>query len=212
MQGAATTHINKQVKLHSFGRRTTPLVVDTETILFKDKQLKISEVDGVLYWVSPIIFYHYMIGRRYHFAFKAGTEQLDIVFRSYFGISNKYFKKQINKVMDAVWGPITDRLLQQHMAQLKAGQAADFGYCQLTAEGIQIPKLQQQIPWHELVYEKKFNRLVLNNKSNHSIYTNIAFRDNWNVDVLITLLDWLTEQGGLQEIQHTGAKPDAATL
>jgi len=212
MPDSATPRINKQVKLHSFGSRNSPLVIDVETISFKGKQLRIKEINGILYWVSPVVFYHYMIGRRYHIGFRTPDDQLDIVFRSFFGFSKKYFKKLCNKILDAVWEPVTDNILQQAMDALRAGKIADFEHCQVSAEGVYLCRKQHLITWDDLAYDKMYNRLVLNSKTDHAVFTNLELSKCWNVDVLITLLDWLTEQGGLKEIQQTGAKPNTATL
>lgn len=192
--------MNKKVKINSFGSRTRLLQLDDNVVRFCGKSIHRKEITGIKYWISQIVFYRFSLGRKYHIGFKTADGQLDLVFRSFFGISNKYFMKLCDKVLDEIWEPVTDKLFRESTGLLAAGQPVDYEYCQLNSQGVLLPKKQQLITWDDLVYEDKHDRLVLSSRSNHGIWTSFEYETYWNIDVLAAVLDWVTQEGGLEEM------------
>jgi hypothetical protein len=199
--------MNEAVRVSSFGGKEKILSIDEETIRFQEKKIPRQEITGIKYWVSAIEFYRFPVGRQYHIGLKTPSDQLNITLKSYFGIGNGYFHRLCNRIIEEIWDPVTDRIWDKAIAVLRAGEAWQVDNCQVSKDGILITrnqvitKKQILISWPDLHYEKKYDRLVLNSKKDPRVWANLYFHDSWNVDLLMALLDWLTREGGLAELQ-----------
>lgn len=203
--------MKEAVKVNSFGEKDKELAIDEESIQFQGKAIRRNEITGIQYWISAIQFYEFSVGVKYYIGLKTPADQLDITLKCYFGIGNSYFKKLCNQVIDIVWDPVIDQIWNANIDLILSGGAMEVGNCQINKEGIQISKghliakQQHLIRWEDLDYEKKYDRLVINSKKDHGIYTNLYYRNSWNIDVLMALLDWVTKEGGLAELQKERA-------
>ncbi|MGV3586035.1 MAG: hypothetical protein ACO1OF_03445 [Adhaeribacter sp.] len=200
--------MNETVKVSSFGEKDKALFIDGEIIRFQNKEIRQENITGIRYWISAIEIYEFIIGRNYYIGLKTPDEQLDINFKSYFGFSNSYFSKICKQVIDKIWEPAYERIWNRETDKLIAGDVIKFGHCQLSNKGVLILKenllsrKEQEISWMDLSYEKKYDRLVLNSTSNPNIWTNIYYKDSWNIEILMALLDWITKENGLEEMQQ----------
>src|SRR5688572_3583136 len=97
------------IKEHFYFDDEVSLSIDEEKICFKDKTILSSKITGIRNWSSPLEFYHFTIGRKYYLGFRSEAELIEIVLTSYFGIRSKYFKETLNKILDEVWEPITQK-------------------------------------------------------------------------------------------------------
>ena len=196
------------VKVSSFGKKDKILSIDQEIIRFQDQAIRIMEITEIKYAISVIQFYRFSLGNRYQIGFKTPSQQVNIILKSYFGLQNDYFADLCNRIIAEIWEPVTDSILQANMDLLLAGGTMQVGNCQVSKEGIfitqshAITRQQQFISWEDLYYEEKYDRLVLNSKSDYHIWTNLYFQDTWNIDILIAILDWVTKENGLAELQH----------
>jgi hypothetical protein len=199
--------VNKEVKVSSFGEENNLLLIDSETIRFQEKEMQRDKITGIKYWISAIEFYEFPIGRKYHIGLKTSNEKIDIIFKSYFGVGNSYFFHLCTQIIDEIWEPIIGNILETETVLLSAGGAIQFGHCQISKDGVlisresRIGKNRKLIGWTDLQYEKKYDKLVLNSKNDPGVWTNLYFKDCWNIEVLLAFLDWITIENGLAEIQ-----------
>lgn len=199
--------MNEAVRTNSFKGKDKTLLIDEELIQFRDKEIERSKVSGLRYWISAIEFYKFPIGRKYHIGLRTENEQIDIIFKSYFGVGNAYFTDLCSRIIDEVWEPLIAQIMNSAVDLLIAGEEVQFGHCTVSKDGVlitkdnAIAKKQSLISWADLHYQKNYDRLVLNSKSDHRLWTNLYFQESWNIEILMALLDWITKEDGLQEIQ-----------
>ena len=203
--------MREEVEVSSFGRANEQLSIENGFIQFKGKSVRVSEITGVRYWISDIEFYKFTVGRRYHIGFRTKTDQLDIAFFSWLGIGNKYFHSVFSQVIDRVWEPVVKQILHNDVDVMASGGVVDFGNCRISREGVCVvvggrEERQRLVGWEELIYEKKYDRLVLSHRSDHNVWTNLYYRDSWNIEVLMALLDWITKEGDGGNTKHSEFK------
>jgi len=152
-------------------------------------------------------FQAYPIGRKYYLSFKSLDKQIDLVFTSYFGISRNYFQNLYDQILETVWDKTAERLFAEKMQLMQSQTGWNVGNCVFKKDGVLIRqqnsvfKDQKFIPWHELAYKQNYNRLSLHSKTNSQIWTNLYYTENWNVDLLMNILDYLYEENGLATLQ-----------
>lgn len=196
------------IRVSSFGKKDKLLLIDQETIRFGEKAVPKQEITGILYGISAIQFYRFPVGTRYYIGLKTPAEQADLILTSYLGIGDDYFQELFASVLEEIWEPVTDRIWDNSKDTLAADGVLSFGNCQLSSAGMLVTKgqafttKQVLIGWEDLDYEKKHDRLVLNSKSDPQVWTNLYFHDTWNIDILMALLDWLSQEGGLAELKQ----------
>jgi hypothetical protein len=183
------------------------LSVNKETIRFGETTIRREEITEIKYWIGGIQFYRFLVGRWYHIGLKTPANQVNIILKVYLGIGNDYFSDLCSRIIDEIWEPVTDRLYNKNKELLLAGGTMLVGTCQVSKAGILINRSngfsskQKRISWDDLDYEKKYDRLVLNSKSDPGAWVNLYFQHTWNIDILMTLLDWVTKENGLAELQ-----------
>ena len=190
------------VKTHSLGEKDKLIFITGEFIQYEKKVLNLNEITGIHSWISGIQFYRFLIGRKYHIGLKTPTDQINFLFTCYFGISQKYFNKLYNQVLGKIWEPVTTRIWNLNYELVKAGGAMQVGNCQLSKDGILLIRQKKQINWDDFYYEIKYDRVVLNSKTDSTLWMNLYFKDTWNLDVFISLLDWITKENGLSELKQ----------
>ncbi|MEJ8802154.1 hypothetical protein [Pontibacter sp. H249] len=195
------------LKVNSFGKADKPLLIDDGMIQYNGKTIKIDQIIGIRYWISSIEFYKFTIGRKFCIGFKTQSDQLDITFRSWFGVGNDYFYGISSKIIDEIWNPVNEQVLNREAEALSKGGVVRFGNCHLSRVGVILVRggkkeQLQTIGWEDLIYEKKYDRLVIGSKSDHSLFMNLYYEDSWNIEVLMGLLDWITKENGL-EVLHS---------
>jgi hypothetical protein len=82
-------------------------------------------------------------------------------------------------------------------------QSLDIGKCQVSERGITWSG--KLIQWSDLSYQKNYNRLTINSKSNLKVYTNLYYLENFNVDVLLGILHWIYKGDGIQQLTCTNS-------
>lgn len=203
-----TKTVNEAIKVSSFGRKNKVLLINKEIIQYKNKTIIRAEITGIKHHISAIQFYRFKIGEQFYLGLKTSTDQIDIILTRYFDISADYFTDLETQITEAIWERTTDHIWHLNKSLLLSDGIITIGNCQISKEGILIIKdnalavpKQQQISWPELHYQILNDRVVLNNSSDYSIYTNLYFKDTWNIDILIALLEWITQENGLAEMQ-----------
>jgi hypothetical protein len=198
--------INEEIRLASFGARSHTLLLNDKQLVFDDTEISLPAISHFKFGIKIIQLGMFPLGRRYQINLKTPDTQLDLVFRAYFGIGNKYFNRVFEMLVNGIWSHIGERLFREAIDLILSGKTFSTGNCTVSRQGIilnqdtPLAKKQHLIPWAEVGYEKKYNRLVINSKSNHRIWANLYFMDDWNVDVLMDVLDWLFKEGGLAEL------------
>ena len=196
------------IKANSFGERMHVLTIENDFIQFNDVVLLREEITEIKYSISALQFYRFSVGRRYHIGFRTKSAQIDLIFRSYLKIGNTYFNNLCDRILDEVWEPITDRIWSNYIHLLLKGESVDIGNCTLSKSGLVLSKnllfqnKQQFIPWDNLRFEKKYDRLTLSDTNDPTAWSNLYYQGTWNIDILISLLDWITKEGGLMELNE----------
>ncbi|MBB6611686.1 hypothetical protein H7F15_11605 [Pontibacter sp. Tf4] len=198
--------MNEAVRTNSFKGKDKTLLINGELIRFNDKEIERRKVSGIRYWISAIEFYKFTVGRKYHIGLRTENVQIDIIFKSYFGFGNAYFTDLCGRIVDEIWESIISQIMNPAVDLLIAGEEVQFGHCTLSKDGVlitknnTITKKQSLVSWADLNYQKNYDRLTLNSKSDHKLWTNLYFRESWNIEILMALLDWITMEDGLKEI------------
>lgn len=199
--------MNELIKHHSFGEKKNQLVINEDIIEYQGIIIKRDEITGIKYWISANIFYKFSIGTTYYIGIQSKKEQIDFVFTGYLGISDNYFQNVCEQIIDEIWEPVLVQIWNHQVDLLLSGHVITVGPCQLNSEGIFLRKdqlIHKQklfIPWKDLKYEKKYDRLVINSTSDSAVYKNLYYKDCWNIETLLSLLHWITEENGLTEIK-----------
>jgi hypothetical protein len=200
--------IEEEIKLDSFGERIHTVVLHKNQLLFDDTRITLTAVSHFKFGVKIIQFGMFPVGRRYQIDLKSPEKEFSLVFRTYLGLGNKYFNRLFERLVDGIWLRIGERLFREAVALISGDKTFTIGSCTVSRQGIilnqdtPLAKKQHLVLWNELSYEKKYNRLVINSKVNHRIWANLYFLDDWNVDVLMDVLDWLFKEGGLAELEN----------
>jgi alpha-D-ribose 1-methylphosphonate 5-triphosphate synthase subunit PhnG len=207
MEDQVCPKFEEKVRLHPFGVRKYLLSVDHHGLSFRDQSLAFDQVTDLRFGAEAIPFYRSSVGVTYQINLKASRRQLNIVFRSFFGLMEDFYTTLYNEVVACIWERVSDRLVQEKMDLLQAGRAFEVGDCTVSKAGVTLKistgfsKKAYVVPWDDLTYEKLYNRLVLNSKSNQQIYTSLHYMETWNVDIFMALLDRLYHPDG--ETQKT---------
>jgi hypothetical protein len=198
--------IHEKIKVHSLGERKHLLLVDESVISFRDQKLSLQDVTHFKFGLRAIQVYRFTLGWQYQLSIVTPSDYLEIKLTVLFKIQNQYFTALSHQIVDAIWPPIGERLFKRTVALLKAGGKWDVGNCQFSKAGIIITqstgfsRKQYQLPWTEVSYEKKYDRLVINSKYTPGIWTNLYFLEHWNVDIAMNILDWLLEEDGINQL------------
>jgi len=195
------------IKLNSFERKKHRIYLDDEKFAFADTEISLSHISDLKFGLKMMQFHLFSLGRKYSFSVKSLEKEIELVFKSYFGLGNNYFDTLYHQILDAVWDRVADRLLAEKIQELKSEKGLSVGNCVIRTAGITI--YQQSffsekaafISWQDLTYKKNYNRLSVYSKTNSQIWTNLFFTENWNVEFLMHILDWLYEQNGLAELK-----------
>ncbi|MDB5260801.1 MAG: hypothetical protein JWQ14_82 [Adhaeribacter sp.] len=208
METPVSEDIEEKIKLDSFGARTHVVVLRKERFAFDTTEIRVPAITHFKFGIKIMQIGMFPVGRRYQINIKTPEKQINLVFRTYLGIGNNYFNWLFEALVDGIWLQIGERLFREAMDLVRAGKAYAVGNCTINRQGIilnqdtPLTKKLHVIPWADVSYEKKYNRLVINSKSNHQVWANLYFLDDWNVDVLMDILDWLLQEGGLAELEN----------
>ncbi len=198
--------MNEAIKLHSFGPKNKVLLINKEVIKFNRQTIVRKDIIGIKQYASALQFYRFRVGEQHYLGLKTATAQIDILLSCYFNIDQDYFIDLESRIIEEIWEQTTDQIWLAQKNTLINNGVVTVGNCQINQQGIFLNKdhaltpKQQQIKWAELQYEVLHDRLVLNNQNDYAVYTNLYFKNTWNIDVLISLLDWITQENGLGEM------------
>ena len=130
----------------------------------------------------------YTIGGRYTVELKTSDEKMKLSFPYYFGIFKERQGDKFEMLLEAIWDMTVVRLLNTMIDDIKRGHSVSIGQCLVRPDGILYKKFL--IPWEDLSYQKNYNRLTINSKSNTDVWTNLYYTEVDNVYVLIHFLEW----------------------
>ena len=196
--------LEEKVRLNSFGERIYFLFLDDYQLVFGNTSIKLADISHFKFGAKILQFGMFPVGRSYYVSLKTANQELNLVLRSFFGIRDNYLGTLYEKLVNGILLRIGARLFQEAITAMKAGKPFAIGPCTINGSGIMLRKSSdnpQLISWNDLSYQKKYDRLVINSKSNHAIWLNLYFLEHWNVEVLMDVLDWLFEEGGLAELK-----------
>jgi len=196
------------IKLNSFGSKQHRIYIDEEKFSFVDTEIYLPHISDLKFGLTMMQFYRFTLGRRYVLSIKFADKELNLVFKSFLGLENEYFDTIYHQILDAVWDRIADRLMAEKIQQLKSEKGLRVGNCVFHISGVTIYRQnffsakEEFISWEDLTYKINYNRLSIYSNRNSQIWTNLFYTENWNVDLLMHILDWLYEQNGLTELKN----------
>jgi hypothetical protein len=188
----------QEIKTSSFGRVNKRLKISDGKLVFISHQIDLQSVTHFKYGVEPIQVDMFYVGRKLVIELKS-DEHVKIVFKSYFGFSWKDFSILYGNILSEVWQDTAIRIFDESIESLRRGETVTVGKCALSREGISFDNFK--INLRDLSYQKNYNKLTLNSKSNAKIFTNLYYLEDYNVDVLMAVLDWIYKSDGLQELE-----------
>jgi hypothetical protein len=188
----------QEIKTSSFGRVNKWLKISDGKLVFISKQIDLQSVTHFKYGVEPIQFDMFNVGRKLTIELRS-DECVKIVFKSYFGFSWKYFSLLYGNILSEIWQDTAARIFDESIDSLRRGEMITVGKCSLGRDGIFFANFR--INLRDLSYQKNYNKLTLNSKSNAKIFTNLYYLEDYNVDVLMAVLDWIYKKDGLQELE-----------
>jgi len=192
--------MDELVKTNSFAKRNTLLAIRENELVFNHFSIDLESVTGFKYGIDAIRLDMYSIGRKYLIGFKTRHGEVKIVFKCYMGLGSKYFNTTYRSVLEEIWQKTVVRLVKEAIDMIRKGQSVNVGKCQVSERGISCNG--ELIRWVDLSYQKNYNRLTINSKSNPKVCTNLYYLENFNVDVLIGILHWVFDQDGIKELTY----------
>ncbi|RDC64821.1 hypothetical protein [Adhaeribacter pallidiroseus] len=201
--------MNEAIKSNSFGPKNKVLRINNKVIQFNRQTIARKDIVGIKQYARAMQFYRFRVGEQHYLGLKTATAQIDILFTCYFSIDQDYFIDLENRIIAEIWEQTTDQIWLAGKTTLLNHGTLTVGPCQISRQGILVTKgnalpiKQQQIAWADLQYQVLHDRLVLNNQNDYAVYTNLYFKNTWNIDVLIALLDWITQENGLGNLPAT---------
>lgn len=155
---------------------------------YYDQRLDLSAVTGIKYGWIPIRFDMFTIGGHYLIELKTTDRKLKMSFRYYFGLFAKRQSENFQCILDAVWDMTVVRLLESMIDDIDNHRTVAVGNCRVNGDGILLKDFL--INWEDLSYQKNYNKLTINSKSNSEIWTNLYYTETDNVHVLMHFLEW----------------------
>ncbi|HEU5147958.1 MAG TPA: hypothetical protein VFT90_14630 [Chryseosolibacter sp.] len=167
------------------------LTVDGDDLIHKEKKIRLSDVIAIKFGWKPIRLDMYRIGGRYVVELKTLDKKIKLDFPYYFGIFKKRQEDNFEKLTDAIWDITVVRLLNTMIEDINGGKSVRIDKCTVNVEGILYNDFL--IRWEDLSYQKNYNRLTINSKSNTKVWTNLYYTEVDNVHVLMQYLEWKFE-------------------
>jgi hypothetical protein len=196
-QNEIVAEMEEIIKLTSFGRANQQLLIRDGALTFDHSSIDLQSVTGLQYGVAAIRLDMFSIGRKYLIALRTKDDVSKIVFKSYMGVSRNYFDRIYKQILDEIWEETILRLIENAINAIRKGETWTIGKCNVYMDGILYGK--ELIQWADLSYQKNYNRLTINSKSNPKVYTNLYYLENFNVDVLIGILHWIYHENVIEE-------------
>ncbi|GEO07074.1 hypothetical protein AAE02nite_47380 [Adhaeribacter aerolatus] len=206
MEKPVSEDLHEKIRLNSFGEKSHSLLLNNSQFILGNTSIKLAEISHFRFGTKLLQFGMFPVGRSYQISLKTATQEFNLVLRSFFGIRDNYLAGLYENLADNLWLRIGERLLKDAVAALKTNNSFRVGTCQIIKTGILLRKSPSSkvilILWRDLSYVKKYNRLEINSKNDTRIWFNLYFLEQWNVEVLMDLLDWIFEEGGLAELEN----------
>jgi hypothetical protein len=192
--------LDEFIKTSPFTQNSIKFKVTKKEITFGEKKLTLSKVTELRYGMEPIQFDMFNVGRKYIIELKTSNEQLTIILKSYFTFSKKYFFDLYTRIINSIWENTGFRIINESIEQIIKGHSITIGNCTISTEGIFFNNNLTE--WNNLSYQKNYDRITLNNKSNYKLWTNLYYIETNNIIILSGILDWIYQHEGLKEIQN----------
>jgi hypothetical protein len=157
-------------------------------LIVRESSISLHTITAIKFGWLPIRLDMFRVGDRYVLELKNQDQKCSINLRSYFGIGHDRQHERFNLLLNKIWDNTVTRLFNEMKIKLTAGESVKVGKCFISGAGISYKKFL--ITWEDLLYQKNYNRLTLNSKSNPSIWTNLYYTETYNVHVLIEYLEW----------------------
>jgi hypothetical protein len=195
--------LKQLIKLTSFSNSDKLLKIEDNALQFDSAKIQLQSVKEFKYGIEPIQVDMFFVGRKFIIDLKSNEENIKIIFKSYFGFSKNYFNNLFNNILNKIWQETAVRISDDSIEKVLKGETIVVGKCQVFRLGIKINNFL--ISWHDLTYKLNYNRLTINCKSNSTVWTNLYYIKDYNVDVLMAILDWLYKHQGLEEIEKSAS-------
>lgn len=189
------------IKITSFGKKEKKVHIIGNLLTYDKKTINLDDVTEMRYGVKPYQIYRFYIGWNYCIDLKTKDAQIKIEFISFLKFSINYFNELIQRIIKKIWSYTMPRIVNESINKIISGQVIQVDKYQLSKQGINWNN--KQIAWCDLNYQKNYDRLTINSKSNIKIWTNIYYLELYNADVIVYVCDWVIKQDGLNNTSPT---------
>ncbi|HEX8040063.1 MAG TPA: hypothetical protein VF490_12970 [Chryseosolibacter sp.] len=155
---------------------------------YYDQRIDLSAVTAIKYGWVPIQLDMFTIGGRYLIELKTADHNLKMNFRYYLGLFAKRQSANFQCMLEAVWDMTVVRLLSAMIDDIENQRTVIVGNCRVNGDGILLKNFL--IHWDDLFYQRNYNKLTINSRSNAEIWTNLYYAETDNVHVLVHFLEW----------------------
>lgn len=162
--------------------------IENDYLIFKHNKIALRTITGIKFGWLPIRVEIFRVGDRYLLEVNNQEQKLSINMRSYFGIRKDAQYEKFNYLLNEIWDRTVTRLFHETKDRIMRRETMRIGKCEINNQGIVYKDFL--ITWDDLLYQKYYNRLTLNSRSDLSIWTNLYYTETDNVHVLIAFLDW----------------------
>jgi hypothetical protein len=187
--------VNQHIKTTSFGKERVPVVISGNAIRFGDQFIALDNVDEMKYGVAPVEVDMFVVGRRFVLELKSKDRRVEMVLTSWFGVSRGYFLKVYSQILELIWDKTMIRIASNAIDSLIKGESVHFDKCTIDRRGVTVKTAL--IPWHDLTYQRLFNKLVINSRSRNDLWINLYYLESYNTEVAVSILEWVYQQDGL---------------
>jgi hypothetical protein len=176
-----------------FSFRSHRLQIDEKMISYRGQTIVLDEIHSPIYGSIPIRLDMFNIGISHKIGVKdkSGKDIL-ISLKSYFGGYKEEHNRYFGLILDLLWDKISTRLINERIDLLEQGQTFKVGKCEISQEGISIEG-SGLIGWGDCSYQKHYNKLAINSKKNHNLYTNLFYYETWDAFIFLGILEWLLD-------------------
>ena len=164
------------------------LAVVDGNLVYGNRRVELASITHIRFGWLPIRLEMFRLGDRYLLKLRTAETKVNINIRSLFGFESKKRYEQFNHLLNVIWEDTVRRLFYEMKEKVLRGEIVTTGKCEISERGILLKGFL--ITWDDLLYQKNYNRLTLNSKSDRTVWTNLYYTETDNVQVLIEFLDW----------------------
>lgn len=177
-------------------------------LTYQGQTIPFSEITSVRWGVFKRYINGIRTDRKYTIWIQSAQRTMQIECVSFME-SEKAVQARFSDVIQLLWDTVMVRLIGELLAVLARGEMAHFPGCSLSRDGATLPEKRMfgggkliLCGWDDLQWQSGPGYLRLLSASNKKVYTDLAYRDTPNAQVLEAALNYLAKDGNLAKLQR----------